>query len=147
MSSNFLEIKNVSKVFRLGGLIGARKLSAVDHVNIEIEKGKAKILSIVGESGSGKTTLARMVLRLIQPSEGEIRVDGLSTSGRLDRAQVKDFRRRVQPIFQNPFESLSSRKTVEPYLFATAYNILGAKSKAAAHRAVDEALVNVGLSA
>ena len=147
MSNNFLEIKNVSKVFRLGGLIGARKLAAVDHVNIEIEKGKAKILSIVGESGSGKTTLARMVLRLIQPSEGEIRVDGLSTSGRLGRAQVKDFRRRVQPIFQNPFESFSSRKTVETYLFETAYNILGAKSKADAHRAVDEALVNVGLSA
>jgi peptide/nickel transport system ATP-binding protein len=147
MSKNFLEIKQVSKIFWLGGLIGARKLAAVDNVNLTLEQGKPQILSIVGESGSGKTTLARLILRLIQPSSGEIIIDGLSTSGRLSRAQTQEFRRRVQPIFQNPFESFSSRKTVDTYLFETAHNILGAKDKAAAHRAVDEALVNVGLSA
>ena len=53
----------------------------------------------------------------------------------------------VQPIFQNPFESFSSRKTADSYLFETARNILGAKTKEAAYQAVDEALVNVGLSA
>ncbi|MCE7989970.1 MAG: ABC transporter ATP-binding protein [Caldilinea sp. CFX5] len=147
MSEQFLEIKNVSKIFRIGGLLGARKLAAVDSVNITIAKGKPQILSIVGESGSGKTTLARMILRLMQPSSGEIVIDGLSTVGRLRGAQLREFRRRVQPIFQNPFESFSSRKTVDTYLFETARNVWGAKSKKAAHEAVDQALVNVGLSA
>ncbi|MEZ4866997.1 MAG: ABC transporter ATP-binding protein [Caldilineaceae bacterium] len=147
MSDQFLEIKNVTKIYRTGGLIGSRKLAAVDNVNITIAKGKPKILSIVGESGSGKTTLARMILRLIQPSSGEIVVDGLSTGGSLRRAQLTEFRRRVQPIFQNPFESFSSRKTVDTYLFETARNVWGAKGKKAAHEAVDQALVNVGLSA
>lgn len=147
MSENFLEINAVSKVFRIGGIIGSRKLAAVDQVSLALSKAKPQILSIVGESGSGKTTLARMVLRLIPPTNGEIVIDGLSTSGRLTSEQVRAFRRKVQPIFQNPFESFSSRKTVDTYLFETARNILGARGKQAAHQAVDEALVNVGLSA
>jgi peptide/nickel transport system ATP-binding protein len=147
MSENFLDIKDVTKAYRVGGLLSANKIAAVDHVNLAFEKGKPQILSIVGESGSGKTTLARMVLRLVQPSQGEIIIDGMSTSGALSRAQTKEFRRRVQPIFQNPFESFSARKTVDTYLFETAHNVLGVKSKAQAHQVVDEALVNVGLSA
>src|SRR5690606_30577355 len=77
----------------------------------------------------------------------EIVVDGMSTTGALSRSQMREFRRKVQPIFQNPFESFSYRKTVDTYLFETARNILGAKSKAAAHEAVDKALHSVGLSA
>jgi len=143
----FLDIRNVSKVFRVGSIIGGAKISAVDSVSLSLEAGKPQILSIVGESGSGKTTLARMVARLIPPTGGEIILDGKSTVGRLNAAEMRDFRRRVQPIFQNPFESFSSRKTVETYLFETARNILGAKEKNAAHAAVDAALVSVGLSA
>lgn len=147
MSDKFLEIQGVTKVYRIGGLIGSSKLTAVDHVTLALEKGKAQILSIVGESGSGKTTLARMVLRLIRPTSGEIVVDGIHASGSLTGAQVHEFRRKVQPIFQNPFESFSSRKTVDTYLFETARNVWDAKSKQAAHEAVDQALVNVGLTA
>ena len=147
MSEKFLEIKDVTKIFRIGGLIGSTKLAAVDQVNLSLEMGKPQILSLVGESGSGKTTLARMVMRLTQPTEGEIIIDGMSTSGRLSRSQMQTFRRRVQPIFQNPFESFSSRKTADTYLFETARNIYGAKNSKEAHEAVDEALTNVGLSA
>lgn len=147
MSEQFLEIKDVSKFYRVGGLLSTAKIAAVDQINLSLHKGRPNILSIVGESGSGKTTLARMVMRLIKPTRGEIVIDGMSTSGRLSRSQMKQFRRRVQPIFQNPFESFSNRKTVDTYLFETARNILGASSKDAAHQAVDKALVNVGLSA
>jgi peptide/nickel transport system ATP-binding protein len=147
MSDKFLEIKNVSKIYRIGGLLGQSKIAAVDNVNLALERGKPQVLSIVGESGSGKTTLARMLLHLIQPTHGEILIDGMQTGGQLNGAQLKAFRRRAQPIFQNPFESFSSRKTVDTYLFETARNILGAQTQAAANRAVDEALVNVGLSA
>lgn len=147
MSGKFLEIRNVSKIYRIGGLIGATKIAAVDNVTLSLDQGKAQVLSLVGESGSGKTTLARMVLHLIRPTQGEIIIDGMSTGGGLSRSQMRAFRRRAQPIFQNPFESFSSRKTVDSYLFETARNILGAKTKAEAHQAVDQALVNVGLSA
>lgn len=147
MSDQFLEIKDVSKIYRVGGLLGSGKIAAVDQINLGLHKGKPQILSIVGESGSGKTTLARMVMRLIKPTHGEIIVDGMSTTGSLNRRQMKEFRRRVQPIFQNPFESFSYRKTVDTYLFETARNILGAPNKKAAHEAVDKALHNVGLSA
>lgn len=147
MSGKFLDIRNVSKIYRIGGLIGATKIAAVDNVNLSIDQGKAQVLSLVGESGSGKTTLARMVLHLVRPTHGEIIIDGMSTGGGLNRSQMRAFRRRAQPIFQNPFESFSSRKTVDSYLFETARNILGAKTKAEAHQAVDQALVNVGLSA
>lgn len=149
MTGKSLEIHNVSKIYRIGGLIGAIKIAAVDGVNLSLslEPGQAQVLSLVGESGSGKTTLARMILHLVQPTYGEIIIDGIKTGGRLSRSQMRLFYQRVQPIFQNPFESFSSRKTVDSYLFETARNILGAKSKAEAYHAVDEALVNVGLSA
>lgn len=143
----FLDLRNVSKVFRVGSIIAGTKISAVDNVSFSLEAGRPQIVSIVGESGSGKTTLARMVARLIPPSDGEIILDGKSTTGRLSASEMREFRRKVQPIFQNPFESFSSRKTVDTYLFETARNILGAKSKKEAHAAVDRALVNVGLSA
>ncbi len=147
MSDKFLEIQAVSKVYRTGGIIGGGKLTAVDQVTLSLDKDKPQILSIVGESGSGKTTLARMVLRLIRPTSGEIVVDGIAASGTLSGSQIKEFRRKVQPIFQNPFESFSGRKTVETYLFETARNVWGARGRKAAHEAVDQALVNVGLTA
>lgn len=147
MTQRFLEIRNVSKIYRTGGLIGSVKIAAVDQVSLAPAMDRPQILSIVGESGSGKTTLARMVMRLVKPTHGEIVIDGVSTSGSLGRARVKEFRRKVQPIFQNPFESFSYRKTVDTYLFETARNILGATSKKSAHEAVDRALHNVGLSA
>lgn len=147
MSDKFLELQAVTKVFRTGGIINGKQLTAVDQVTLDLEKGKPQILSIVGESGSGKTTLARMVLRLMRPTSGEIIIDGIPASDSLNGDQTEEFRRKVQPIFQNPFESFSSRKTVDTYLFETARNVSGAKGKKAAREAVDEALVNVGLSA
>jgi len=55
MSDKFLEIKNVSKIYRIGGLLGQTKIAAVDNVNLALERGKPQVLSIVGESGSGPT--------------------------------------------------------------------------------------------
>ena len=67
MNSQLLEIKNISKTFKIGGLITGTSLLAVDNVNFTLEQEKPTILSIVGESGSGKSTLARMILKLIEP--------------------------------------------------------------------------------
>ncbi len=81
-------------------------LSAVDNVSLDIRQGET--LALVGESGSGKSTLARLILRLIEPSSGQVRfenIDVLSAS----KGELHDFRRKAQIIFQDPFESLDPR--------------------------------------
>ena len=83
---------------------------AVDEVSFVI--GRGQTVSIVGESGSGKSTTANLVLGLEEPTAGSIRFDGQDVAG-LSRREALAFRRRVQPVFQNPFASLDPRYTVE----------------------------------
>ena len=145
MADKLLEIKGVSKIFRVGGMIRGKKLVAVDDVTLSIDNDKPVILSVVGESGCGKSTLCKMVLRLHNPDMGDIVLDGQSY---LDKKSynAKQFKLEVQPIFQNPYESFSARKPVDSYLFNTALRLGIAKNKAEATNLVDDALKSVGLS-
>ena len=145
MADKLLEIKGVSKIFRVGGMIRGKKLVAVDDVTLSIDNDKPVILSVVGESGCGKSTLCKMVLRLHNPDMGDIVLDGQSY---LDKKSynAKQFKLDVQPIFQNPYESFSARKPVDSYLFNTALRLGIAKNKAEATNLVDDALKSVGLS-
>jgi len=141
-----LEISGLSKVFRRGGIFSRHRITAVDEVSLTLS-AKPSVCAVVGESGSGKTTLARMVLRLVEPSAGRISLDGRNISGG-DTARVPDldFRRLVQPIFQNPFEAYSIHLTVDFYLVRTAINLGRATDEESARPMVDEALRSVGLS-
>lgn len=143
--SKLLEIKGVSKIFRVGGMIRGKKLVAVDNVSLSIDSDKPVILSVVGESGCGKSTLCKMVLRLHDPDMGEIVLDGKSYADKKSY-DPKQFKLDVQPIFQNPYESFSARKTVDTYLYNTALRLGIAKDKAEADKVVDEALGSVGMS-
>ena len=145
MAEKLLEVKGVSKIFRIGGMLSRKRLTAVDGVSFEIAADKPVILSIVGESGCGKSTLCKMILRLHKPEAGDILLDGHSYK---DKKHYKpmQFRNDVQPIFQNPFEAFSMRKRVDTYLFNTALRLGIAKNRADAAKRVNEALVSVGLS-
>lgn len=144
MTKKLLDIQNVSKVFRIGSILRGKKLTAVDEISLSIPDDKSTILAIVGESGCGKTTLAKMVLRLYKPSGGEIVLNGHKYSdGSYDK---KQFRLDVQPIFQNPYESFSSRKRVDTYLYNTALRLGICKNRKEADKLIDETLQNVGLS-
>ena len=145
MAEKLLEIKNVSKIFRIGGMIRGKKLVAVDDVSLSIDSDKPVILSIVGESGCGKSTLCKMVLRLHQPDIGDITLLGRSYKDKKGY-DPKQFRLDVQPIFQNPYESFSARKTVDSYLYNTALRLGIAKNRAEADQKVDEALKSVCMS-
>lgn len=145
MSNYLLECRNLTKSFRIGGLIWGVRLTAVDNVNLTLDKAKPTILSVVGESGSGKTTLAKMLLRLHEPTSGEILLDGKSISDSRNGLQGRDYYRFVQPIFQNPFETFSMRKSVETYLYDTALQLGIASNRAQARDVVAEALTSVGL--
>lgn len=107
-----VEVDHVTKVFALRGrgLLGrSTDFTAVDDVSFVVPRGRT--LAVVGESGSGKSTVARMMLDLLTPTSGSIRFDGADVTRR-GRAGEIAFRRRVQPIFQDPYASLDPLFTV-----------------------------------
>jgi len=146
LSENLLELRNISKVFRIGGLVFGTRLVAVDDVNLSLPAESPSILSIVGESGSGKTTLARIILELERPTSGEVLIDGhplFETGGA--GLKGRDYYRAVQPIFQNPFEAFSARRRVDKYLFNAALRLKIAANRKEAREIVAEVLESVGL--
>ncbi len=98
-----LEIRNLVKVF-------TRDIRAVDDVSLDIRAGET--LGLVGESGSGKSTLGRLILRLIEPTSGSIRLEGRDLLA-ASSAELRRLRRDLQIIFQDPFASLDPRFRVE----------------------------------
>ncbi|WP_104166059.1 ABC transporter ATP-binding protein [Arthrobacter sp. SX1312] len=99
-----IEVEDLTKVFRIRGNWGrSTDFTAVDKVSFSIARGTTT--AVVGESGSGKSTVARMVLGLENATSGSIRFDGVDITT-LGRKEMFDFRRRVQPIFQDPYGSL-----------------------------------------
>jgi oligopeptide/dipeptide ABC transporter ATP-binding protein len=108
--TSLLEIDGLVKTFSVpSGMFGRRSVSAVASVTLDVAAGE--VLGLVGESGSGKTTLARCVLGLTPLTAGTIRFDGADVSS-LRGAERAEFRRRVQPVFQDPFASLDPRWSV-----------------------------------
>jgi len=110
--STLLEVRDLKKYFPVRGGLFQRvvaQVRAVDGVNFSIAKGHT--FGLVGESGCGKSTLGRAILRLQEPTSGQVLVDGQDILG-LRRSELSAQRRRMQIIFQDPFASLSPRRTV-----------------------------------
>ena len=145
MSTPLLEVRQVVRVYHLGGLFG-RGARAVDDVSFEVGANGPEILAVIGESGSGKTTLARMILNTVRPSAGSLRFKGQDLADIRGRRQRLEFMRQVQPIFQNPFEAFNPMKQLDRYLFMTARYFAGARTAEAAQQHADAALRKVGLS-
>ncbi|MBQ8087647.1 MAG: ABC transporter ATP-binding protein [Clostridia bacterium] len=145
MAEKLLEVNGVSKIFRIGGMLMGKKMTAVDDVSFSIDSGKPVILSIVGESGCGKSTLCKMILRLHNPDMGDITLLGHKYSDKKNY-DPKQFKLDVQPIFQNPYETFSMRKTVDSYLYNTALRLGICGNRAEADKLIDETLHAVGMS-
>ncbi len=142
-----VEVRNLVKHFPITrGILVPRKIGAVqavDGVSFEVNSGET--LGIVGETGCGKSTTARLIMRLLEPTSGEIRFDGQDIS-RLKGARLKEIRRDVQMIFQDPYSSLNPRKTVGATI-GQPFVIHGlAKGKGDRKRAVQELMEMVGLN-
>jgi peptide/nickel transport system ATP-binding protein len=140
-----LEVRGVSKIFALGGVLSRQVVRAVDDASFTVGEQGPEIFTIVGESGSGKTTLARMILGLEVPTEGDIVFRGESVL-HTDRDARLKFMANVQPVFQNPFEAFNPLKKVDRYLASTARQFLQLSDRASIEAAMDSALQKVGLS-
>src|SRR5581483_6318256 len=141
VSDDVLVVDNLTKVFRVGVPLRQRDITAVDNVSFRVRRGTTT--AVVGESGSGKTTVARLVLGLLPASAGTVLFDGQDVAA-LNRHAAKAFRRRVQPVFQNPYSSLdpmfSVYRTIEEPL-----RIHGVGNRSQRLKAVRELLDQVAL--
>ncbi|MEJ1160141.1 ABC transporter ATP-binding protein [Prosthecomicrobium sp. N25] len=141
-----LDLQDVRKTYGRGGLFSFRRTEAVKGVSFRLEADRPEIFTIIGESGSGKTTIARMILGLTAPTAGRLLVEGMDVAALRGQAARLAFMRKVQPIFQNPFEAFNPLKPVDRYLAMTARRFGGASVPAEVDAAMDEALRKVGLS-
>lgn len=104
VNKHLLELRNLTKVFKVGGgsgLIGGRTIRAVDDISFTMPGDKPNITALVGESGSGKTTIARLILVLIKPTSGQILYNGTDIYSLLKK-NPRSYRREVQVIFKDP---------------------------------------------
>ncbi len=107
-SDNIVEVESLTKIYPVRGR--KEDFAAVSDVSFAIPRGQT--VAIVGESGSGKTTTARMLLKVVEPTSGAIRFEGQDVATLKGRA-LRDFRQKVQPIFQDPYSSLNPMFTIE----------------------------------
>lgn len=145
MAEHLLVVNNLKKYYPIsGGLFGKAvgAVKAVDDVSFIVNKGET--LGLVGESGCGKSTTGRSILRLIEPTEGQILFEGQSITN-LDQESLRRLRRDMQIVFQDPFASLNPRHNVETILEEPLI-VHGIGSASERQKRVHEMLEVVGLN-
>jgi len=134
-----LEARNLKKIFK----VSKGALHAVDGVDLKIYPGKT--IGVVGESGCGKSTLGRSILRLIEPTSGELLFEGQDYS-KFSKGKMREMRKNMQMIFQDPYSSIDPRKCVADII--AEYMIINKtyKTRAEIYNRVDELMDTVGLA-
>ena len=139
MADNILEVKHLKKYFKTS----RGMLHAVDDINFTLERGKT--LGLVGESGCGKSTTGRVILRLVEPTDGKIIFEGKDIS-KLSKSEMRHMRKDMQIIFQDPFSSLDPKKTVSQIIAEPIIENKIIKGKLAREERVLELMDTVGLA-
>ncbi|EIT84661.1 oligopeptide/dipeptide ABC transporter ATPase [Fictibacillus macauensis ZFHKF-1] len=145
MIEPLVKVENLKKHFPIkGGVLGSTvgQVKAVDGVSFTIKKGET--LGLVGESGCGKSTTGRMLLRLLEPSEGKVYFEGKDILS-LSSSEMRKMRRDMQMVFQDPYASLNPRHTVEKILEEPLI-VHGMRNRQERKKRVKELLEVVGLS-
>src|SRR5919202_3063880 len=140
-----LELRNVSKVYGGGGLFRKHEAThALRNLTYSIPEGEASMTAIAGESGSGKTTMAMLMMGFLTPTSGQVLYRGKDVAT-MSAAERKLFRREVQPIFQDPYESFNPFYRVDHVLDRPLKRFGLATSRREARMLMEEALERVGL--
>jgi oligopeptide/dipeptide ABC transporter ATP-binding protein len=139
-----LEVRDVRKIFRGSRFDRASETIALDGVSLSVPGDRPSITGIVGESGSGKTTLARLLLGIVEPTEGQVLYEGKDLAA-MSARERREFRRNVQPIFQDPFEVFNPFYRIDHVLAMPVRRFNLADSKQEERRLIVEALEAVGL--
>ena len=142
--SSLLKANNVTKIFGGGMFSKEQELIAVNDISLNIEVEKPRIIAIAGESGSGKTTLARLLLGLIDPNKGSVEYLGKNLQD-MKGKEKRNFRREVQPIFQDPYGSYNPFYKVDHVLYSPVKNFKLASKGEEAREMIEKALELVGL--
>jgi peptide/nickel transport system ATP-binding protein len=141
--SKLIELCDVTKSFS-GGTLGRERKVALDRFSFAIDAERPSITAVVGESGSGKTTLARLLLGLVEPTEGKVLYHGSDLRG-LSAAGRHAFRHEVQAIFQDPYEVYNPFYRVDHVLTTPVHKFRLAGSAAKGRALIEDALRAVGL--
>lgn len=137
-----LAAQNLRKTYRRGRFFSrGTGILAIDDASFTLEAGES--LGIVGESGSGKSTLLRTILRLTPYDSGSLMFDGAEIAD-MDKAAVRGFRRRVQPVFQDPYSTFNPRFSVGASI-GLGVRLLGPETGAPTQQVVEHLLSDVGL--
>ena len=144
--ADLLQVRGLRKYFPIRGGVFSRvvaNVKAVEDVSFDVKKGE--VVGLVGESGSGKTTAGRAILRLIEPTAGEVMFEGVDVA-KLSKSKLREYRRKMQIIFQDPFASLNPRMSVGDIIgeALTIHNLARGKAKEAR---VADLLERVGMNA
>lgn len=113
---NIVEVRNLTKIYKTQNSLFKKKpndVVGIKNINLDIKRGE--ILALVGESGSGKSTLGNCILRLIEPTKGEIFFNGENILT-FDKLKMRNFTRLAQVVFQNPYSSLNPKMKIEEIL-------------------------------
>ncbi len=137
-----LRLDNVSKVYRIGAF-GGKALHAVNNVSFEVQKGE--VVALIGESGSGKSTIGKMILRLLEVTEGKITYNGEDISV-FKGETLKNYYRQVQGVFQDPFSSYNPIFKADRIFEVLHEEFFPGLSAAEWQRRVENALFSVGLN-
>ena len=146
MTDPVLSVRNLQKHFptKRGGLFNAQRgvVKAVDGLSLDVYPGET--VGLVGESGCGKTTAGRTILRLYEPTAGQVLFEGTDIAT-VSRKELTAYRARMQMIFQDPYSSLNPRQTVGRIISAP-FEIQGVEPEGGVKRRVQELLEVVGLN-
>ncbi len=141
MSDVLLEVKNLKQYFNEGK---PNEVRAIDDISFKINRGET--FGLVGESGCGKSTTGRTIIRLYDATDGEVLFDGVNVQGKKSKAANKEFNRKMQMIFQDPYASLNPRMKVMDIIAEGIDNHGLAKTKKERQELVIKLLETVGLN-
>ena len=136
-----LRVRNLDKTYKIG-TFGTGSLRAVRDVSFDVARGE--VVSLIGESGSGKSTIGKMVLRLVNTTKGSIEFDGTDISG-LERGKLREYYRRAQGVFQDPFSSYNPIFKVDRVFDTLRSSYFPQLSKDAWHERLTSAITAVSL--